>query len=179
MRIYFVRHGQTPYNVLNLCSDDSANPDVNLTELGKEQARIAGSLLKDAPIEKIVVSEFPRTRETAGFIRCKRPIPIVVDKRVNERLCGFEGLSLDEFHEALDAAPDRLTVRLNYGESYMDEKNRLLLFLSDLRSFGVECLLVVTHGQPFQIIRGHFEGMGDLELLDVPVANCEIYMVDI
>jgi broad specificity phosphatase PhoE len=179
MRIFFVRHGQTPYNVMDLCSDDPNNPDVNLTELGREQARKAGKFLLDAPFEKIIISEFPRTRETAELIRGERNIPIVVDNRMNERLCGFEGKPLDEFRDALDEAENKLTVRLNYGESYMDEKDRILSFLKDIKLLGDDCLLVVTHGQPFQIILGHFKGMGDLECLDVPVANCEIYSIDI
>ncbi len=38
MKTYFMRHGQTNYNVLGLCNDDPARP-VHLTDLGIEQVQ--------------------------------------------------------------------------------------------------------------------------------------------
>lgn len=62
-KIYIFRHGQTEANV-------NKTRDVNppLTELGKEQARILGELLKDKNIEYLYSSYLQRANDTAKIV---------------------------------------------------------------------------------------------------------------
>jgi broad specificity phosphatase PhoE len=64
MRILFIRHGQTPANVIG--SLDTAAPGPGLTELGTEQADAVVAALAHEPIAAIYVSKLRRTHETAA-----------------------------------------------------------------------------------------------------------------
>ena len=92
MKFYFIRHGQSNYNVKNLCNDDPKKR-VYLTALGKKQAENARERLKNENIEVIYISELPRTKQTAHIINKSHKVPIKVDARINERKTGFEGRS--------------------------------------------------------------------------------------
>lgn len=64
MRILFVRHGQTPANVLGTL--DTAAPGPGLTELGARQADAVVDALRHETIAAIYVSKLLRTHETAA-----------------------------------------------------------------------------------------------------------------
>ena len=55
--IYFVRHGETEYNVLNLMQ---GHKDIPLNENGIHQAKIARDELKDLKIDEIYSSPLIR-----------------------------------------------------------------------------------------------------------------------
>lgn len=59
MKIYFIRHGQTNYNVKTLCNSDPKKR-VYLTKLGKRQIEDVARKLKNKNIKIIFVSELPR-----------------------------------------------------------------------------------------------------------------------
>ena len=63
MKVYFIRHGQSEGNRLNLHCGWSATP---LSELGHQQARAANAYLKDIPFDRIYCSDLPRARQTAA-----------------------------------------------------------------------------------------------------------------
>lgn len=62
-KIYIFRHGQTDANI-------NKNRDVNpsLTDLGREQAKILGKLLKDKNIEYLYSSYLQRANDTAKIV---------------------------------------------------------------------------------------------------------------
>jgi len=64
MRILFMRHGQTPANVIG--SLDTATPGPGLTELGTQQADAVVAALAHEPIAAIYVSQLRRTHETVA-----------------------------------------------------------------------------------------------------------------
>ncbi len=69
-----MRHGKTNYNILRLCNDDPKR-EVHLTEKGSTQAEDAANKLKNVPIVRIIVSELPRTRQTAEIVNQYHPAP--------------------------------------------------------------------------------------------------------
>ena len=62
MKVYFIRHGQSEGNRLNLHCGWSDTP---LSELGHQQAKAANAYLKDIPFDRIYCSDLPRARQTA------------------------------------------------------------------------------------------------------------------
>lgn len=125
MRVYFIRHGQTNYNVLNLCNDDQTK-DVHLTELGKQQAEKVAEKLKDIKLEIVFISELPRTKETAENITKNRNIIFQTEPRINDRKTGFEGKLASDFFDALK--PDIFNLKFNNGESFQEEKKEYFYF---------------------------------------------------
>ena len=90
-KLYFTRHGQTVWNVENkICGVT----DIELTQLGKEQADRLGEIIRtgDYHIDEILCSPLIRARETAERIAAKTGIPLRVEPRLTEQCFGrFEG----------------------------------------------------------------------------------------
>lgn len=61
MRIYFVRHGESKSNALNL----HQTPDVPLSSRGRKQATAAARRFLDIKIDVIISSDYIRAKETA------------------------------------------------------------------------------------------------------------------
>ena len=81
-RLILVRHGQTESNVLGLL--DTGVPGAPLTELGLDQAAELVRTLADEPIQRIVVSNLLRTRQTATPLADARGLEPVVDAGLRE-----------------------------------------------------------------------------------------------
>jgi len=143
MKIFFVRHGQTNYNVLGLCNDDPSE-DVHLTDLGKSQAKELANRFKNIKFDLVITSEFPRSKETASIITKSHKFKI--DPRINERKTGgFNNKTNSDFKKALEA--DILNSKFTDGESFEEIKKRVVSFIEELKTYTYSNILVVTHGQ--------------------------------
>ncbi|MDD5178260.1 MAG: histidine phosphatase family protein [Candidatus Nanoarchaeia archaeon] len=171
MKIFFVRHGKTNYNEKHLCNDDPTKK-VYLTELGLNQAKEVAEKLKGKKIEKIFISELPRTKQTAEIINKFHGVSIEVDPRINDRKTGFEGKPEEEFHRFIEK--DLFGMHAPGGESFQDEKQRIFSFLESLKKMPLENLLVVSHHETMKIIIGFFENLTDEEMWHRRVSNCEV-----
>ena len=85
---------------------------IALTPEGAAQARRLGEMLAGEPLDLCVVSEFPRTRQTAEIALGGRPVRIEVWPELNDpRYGSFEGGTLDRYrewawaHRSIDEAP--------------------------------------------------------------------------
>ncbi len=63
-KLVLLRHGQTPDNVAHI---NTGHRDVPLTEVGTEQARAAGGLIKDIVFDKVFCSPLIRAFNTASL----------------------------------------------------------------------------------------------------------------
>lgn len=61
MKLYFIRHGQSEGNIARL---HSTRLQVKLTEQGEADARMAGSLIRHIPFDKVYTSNLIRTVQT-------------------------------------------------------------------------------------------------------------------
>lgn len=64
-RLILIRHGQTHYNATRRMQGQL---DTQLSDTGREQARIAGEKLRHADIRRIIASDLSRARDTAEII---------------------------------------------------------------------------------------------------------------
>jgi broad specificity phosphatase PhoE len=171
MKIYAMRHGQTTYNLLGLCNDDPRD-EVPLTELGIRQAEEAAVTLKDAALERIFVSELPRTRQTAEIINRHHGVPIAAHPGLNDIRSGFNNRPVAEYFAA--TGHDRLHLRVNGGESLLDYQARVLAFLDWLRPQPWQEVLVVAHEETLRVLAARFRGLPDAALPGLAFGNCEI-----
>jgi len=176
MKVYVARHAETNYNVLGLCND-SPKVDVYLTDKGIEQAELLAESLKGAKFELIITSEFPRTKETARIVNQHHNAPTTEDSRINDVLTGFEGKLASEFREARRSAENRWTVRLNGGESFEDEKLRVIAFLQDLKHRSETSVLVVTHQAIARIIYAVSNNLPNEKVDDLEVSNTHSFEI--
>ncbi len=161
MKAFFVRHGESLYNVKRLCNADP-KVDVPLTARGIRQAQAARKRLAGKSLEAIYVSELPRARQTAEIIRRDHACPMIVDARLNDRRSGFEGRPIDEYLAA--AASDPVHFCAPGGESYLDLKARIIAFLDELSAFDAGAVAVVTHHEVLQVVKGTLENLDELEM---------------
>jgi glucosyl-3-phosphoglycerate phosphatase len=84
--LILVRHGQSEWNaVYNRTRIDPNIPDPPLTAEGRRQAAVAAEVLARSGIERLLVSPYARTLETAEIIAAQTGMAIVVEPMVRER----------------------------------------------------------------------------------------------
>lgn len=176
MEVYFMRHGQSEYNVNRLVNQ---NPKikVDLTKLGIRQALLAGEKLSKINFDVIFSSEFLRTHETAKLIKGDRKAGIIFDKRISEIRLGFEGLPAEIYNA--QAKGDLLNFRIKGKESWMDVKKRAVEFVDFLKKGSYDSALVVTHEVVVQCALSIFGKLSDMEARTRKIKNCEFFKFEI
>lgn len=170
-----MRHGETNYNCLGLCNDDPRR-NVYLTERGIQQAKQAAARMRDKPLRYILVSELPRTRQTADFVNLYHHVPIHTIPALNDIRSGFDGQPVSDYFAA--SAHDPLHARAHDGESLLDHKQRIVGVLEDLRSRREDAVLIVAHEETLRVIDAWFRQLPDSSLRDQHFGNGEILEFD-
>jgi len=178
MKLIFVRHGQTVSNLKNICDDDPSIKTA-LTKKGELQAQKAAENLKNKKINIIFTSEFFRTNETADIINQYHNVKIKVEKKLNDRKTGFTGESEIIFLKFLKESGDFWNSKHQNGESFEDEKKRMIGFINNLKKLSYENVLIVSHMEPIQLIKGYFEGLENYSTLKIKFDNCQIWETEI
>ena len=81
-----LRHGQSEFNLhFGVTRRDPGIIDPRLTELGHSQAVEAARQLAGQGIERIIVSPYTRTLETARPVAAALGVPVTIDSIVRER----------------------------------------------------------------------------------------------
>ena len=94
MEIYIVRHGETVWNKKKLLQ---GRTDIELSDKGRELARITGENLRDTHFDMVFSSPLKRAYETASLIVGDRDIPIVKNDLIKEMCFGnWEGQNMSE-----------------------------------------------------------------------------------
>ena len=154
MKMYLIRHGQTPWNARKCLQGRS---DVDLNENGIYLAELTGKALRDVTFDMAFTSPLIRAKHTAQCILAGRKVPIIEDERLIEISFGiYEGCCYAEenrqvpqqwienfFHAPQDyvAAPG--------GESLDDVEKRTRNFMEDIcsrKELQDKTILVSTHG---------------------------------
>lgn len=159
--ITFMRHGESEYNVQGLCNSDH-RVAVALTAHGRSQVAQAADEFAPGTIDLLYASQLPRALETAAIINRRQQAEILIDPRLNDRRTGFEGRRVADYLAARDADPGNFCAE--GGESFTTLKARVIDFLDDLRAKPVGRVLVVSHHEVLQIVRGHTLGWSDKEI---------------
>lgn len=139
--LYLVRHGETDWNRARRIQ---GRTDIPLNDVGREQARVTGSLLTRRPITRVVASPLSRARETAQIIAGELGLaePILEPAVVERDYGAAEGLDFREIDTRFPPGTD-----VPGRESREEVVARVVPALLDLASrFAGESLVVVSHG---------------------------------
>lgn len=168
---YFVRHGQTIWNVENkICGAT----DIALTDLGHEQAIETGEKIREMGIkaDMILTSPLIRASETARHISEITGIPVKVEQRLIEQNFGkYESTPRNgaEFHEAKKL----LASRYGTGESMLHLAQRIYNLLDDIKA-GDQVYILVAHNGIARIVESYFRDMTNEEFSSFGIKNCEV-----
>ena len=151
MNIIFMRHGEATDNVKEIISDKEIYWSV-LTDSGRKTVLESIEALPKK-IDKVYVSPFPRTIETAHFVFEKYPkADFIIEKRLHEINNGkYSGEKnnddLDETRQR-QIAGDYFVRFGQYGENKYDIELRLCEFLLDVykNNFNDNTVMFVSHG---------------------------------
>ncbi|MCR5624056.1 MAG: histidine phosphatase family protein [Lachnospiraceae bacterium] len=174
---YFVRHGQTIWNVENkICGAT----DIALTELGHEQAIETGKkiLAEGIKADEILTSPLCRAADTAKHISEITGIPMRIEERLKEQNFGiYETTARDgkEFHEA----KKHCSSRYGTGESILHLAQRIYNLLDDIKEESdKKTYILVAHNGIARMVESYFRDMDSEEFSCFGVKNCEIVRYD-
>jgi len=138
--IYFVRHGETDFNLYNI---SQGQLDTSLNKTGLIQAEIVAQKLKDYNFDYIFCSTSIRASQTAEFINKFHNKEIMYDARLKEVSKGsLEGnRNPQELYDKFFKNPHAYG-----GETEEDVYNRVHSFLKDISKYKGKNILVVGHG---------------------------------
>ncbi len=175
--LYFVRHGQTIWNVENkICGAT----DIALTEEGHEQAVRTGEeiLRQRLQIDEILYSPLIRAAETARHISEVTGIPRQMEPRLKEQNFGkYESTPRDgaEFAKAKEV----FAYRYEWGESMLQLCQRIYNLLDDLRKEADQkTYLLVAHNGIARAVNSYFYDMTNEEFARFGLKNCEVRRYD-
>ena len=184
-----VRHGQSAWNLENRFTGDV---DVDLTPLGREEARSAGKKLAHIPFSRCFTSVLKRAIETLDIIleEAHEPgLPVIRDKALDERSYGqLQGLNKAETakkygDEQVAIWRRSYTVRPPGGESLEDTARRVIPYYTreiEPHLKKGENILVVAHGNSLRALMMHLEHIGEDKIasVDLPTGTPRLYTFD-
>lgn len=160
--IYFVRHGETEWNIKGILQ---GSKNSHLTEKGKAQAHKLRDKLEKIHFEGIYTSPLQRASETAEILRGHKDEPFYVVDDLKEMSFGdMEGIPKTEFKALQPEAYNNLwNDPLSYnpeafkGERFQDVDKRIMDFMKKLVVNHPEGgkFLVVSHGMTLKMIFSH------------------------
>lgn len=172
---YFVRHGETVWNVENkICGAT----DIELTELGHQQAIETGKKIVEMGIfaDEILTSPLVRASETARHISEITNIPMRIEPRLIEQNFGkYEATARDgkEFYEA----KKHCASRYEGGESMLHLAQRIYNLLDEIKA-GDRIYILVAHNGIARIVESYFTDMDNETFSAFGVKNCEVKRYD-
>ena len=196
-RLLLVRHGETPWN---LDGRLQGSTDVDLSEKGREQARLVGRRLSTKAIDLAYSSNQSRARETAEIILEGRDVegrdvegrdvegrdvPLHAIPELRERSHGvFEGLTAKERRQRYpDLFAASLLNNLDFaptgGETFRQTNRRMAAWAQDFRDAHLDStVLVVGHGGTLRAAILGWLDLPDHTTFRFIMANCSLSIID-
>ena len=174
---YFVRHGQTVWNVENkICGAT----DIALTEQGHEQAIETGKkiLAEEIQADEILYSPLQRAADTAKHISEITGIPVRVEPRLKEQNFGkWESTPRNGVDFKL--AKQSFVCSYEGGESMLRLAQRIYNLLDDIKAESdKKTYILVAHNGIARVIQSYFTDMTNEEFAGYGVKNCEVVRYD-
>lgn len=172
---YFVRHGQTIWNVENkICGAT----DIALTEFGHKQAIDTGRKILEEGIraDEILYSPLMRAADTAKHISEITGIPARMEPRLIEQNFGkWESTPRDG--EDFKAAKGNFACSYEGGESMLRVAQRIYNLLDDIKKDS-KTYILVAHNGIARVVQSYFSDMTNEEYAAWGVKNCAVIRYD-
>ena len=174
--LYFVRHGQTVWNVENKICGATDSP---LTEEGINQAKILGENIVREKIsfDEILYSPLSRAKDTALIISEKTGVKATMEPRLIEQNFGkWEGTA----RNGLEFKADKENFATDYdgGESMLRLCQRIYNLHDDIKKDQNKTYLLVAHNGIARAVNSYFNSMSNKEYASFGIKNCEIVRYD-
>lgn len=169
--VYFVRHGQTIWNVENkICGAT----DIALTDLGHQQAIDTGKKILEQGIkaDEILYSPLVRAKDTAIHISEITGIPAREEIRLKEQNFGkYE--STPRHGAEFEEAKKQFACCYEGGESMLHLAQRIYNLLDEIKASD-KIYILVAHNGISRVIQSYFYEMTNEEYAAFGVKNCAV-----
>lgn len=171
--VYFVRHGQTVWNVENKICGATDSP---LTDWGHRQAMQTGEKILQSGIyaDEILYSPLSRAADTAKHISEITGIPARVEPRLKEQNFGrFESTPRDG--KEFNASKAQFCTDYSGGESMLRLAQRVYNLLDEIRAESDrKTYILVAHNGIARMVNSYFHNMTNEEYAAFGVENCSV-----
>ena len=86
--VYFMRHGETPWNRAKVLQGSIAYPDITAVGVGMAEDSAAEFLRRGISFDAVYTSPLRRARHTAEIVAATQGLDVRVDERLHEQRCG-------------------------------------------------------------------------------------------
>jgi len=139
--IVFEAHGTSKDNETGKAS---GHFDVELSELGKSQAKELGERYSKEDFDAVFCSDLQRSFRTAEIAFASRSLPIIKDLRLRE--CDYGDRTRGRSNEVEEEKSQHITAPFPNGESYEQTSDRMKKFLKDLlRDYDDRRVMIIGH----------------------------------
>ena len=179
--IYFIRHGQTEMNRLNIVQGSGVDSELN--EFGKLQAEAFYEYYEKYDFDLIITSALKRTFQTVSPFFNKN-IPHESWPEINEINWGIhegkpsEPWMIEAYKKMVDQwAIGNFEASLKEGESAAQLANRINLFLESVKTRSEKSILVCTHGRTLRCLMCLVKGQHLREMENYSHSNTGLFKV--
>ena len=176
-KIYFLRHGQSVWNVENkICG----RTDIPLTDEGRRQASMMGRNIQEEGIriDEILCSPLSRAEETARIIAGILGAPLRVEPRLTEQDFGIYESTPRRQNPAFVDAKRKYFKAVGGGESAMRVSHRIYGLLDELTKEPGRSILLVSHNGIAGVVHSYFHEMENEEYSTFGIQNCSMNCYD-
>jgi probable phosphoglycerate mutase len=174
MRILLLRHGQTSWS---LSGQHTGRTDIELTEVGVEEARsvapVLRRVLEGAEVDAVYASPRKRALRTLELALGPRPAPIVTELLAEFDYGSYEGLTAEQIRK-LSPNWDFWTGECPEGETMGQAAARADQFIAELRAHHRgQTVCAASHGHMIRILSTRLLGLEPQQgrLFDIKTAS--------
>lgn len=172
-KFFITRHGQTNWNKLLKIQGQE---DVELNEIGIEQAKKLAKKLSKEKIDIIYTSDLKRSYQTAKIISDTIKTDIIIDKNLREICFGcWQGLTLSDIKKDFNkeyiiwrTEPHKLN--LPGAEKLIEVQERMIKLIDKALQSNYQNILIVSHGTAIKALI--------LGILDIDLAKYNSIRID-
>ena len=168
MKVYFVRHGKTEYNIKKMIQGDR---DIPLSDVGREEIRKFKNEVDKLEFDVCICSPFDRAKETAKILVGDRT-NIIVNDYLKERHVGkLEGTSTDNYdvHKYWNINYEKDELDIETPKEVLERARRFIEYIKE--NYKDETILVVDHDGIIKAI--HYVIVGYDDNTDLTSFYCE------
>ena len=174
MNLYVIRHGKTDWNLQSRMQGQS---NIQLNQIGINQANEIRELIEEKDIDIIISSPLDRTKQTAQIINKNMNKKIEYNEKIMERNFGIlEGKIVTEIENLDDYFEYHTNQEIEKGEKIQDFVSRVFEGMKQIEEkHKNENILLVTHGGVARAIDYYFNGIPkEKDVGKFMLNNCEI-----
>ncbi len=183
MKLYFIRHGQTDWNVARKIQGSC---DIELNANGLRQAEVLCRKLKEenAPITRIYTSRQKRAHQTAAILSKATNLELVTIDGLQEVNLGlWEGLSWMEIRDQYPTEYESWYHNRRYdnshkGESYQEVVDRAMKAIRAIIKENESDIAIVTHNAVIMCLQCYLTDTPFEEMKNFKSMNTAVTIID-